>query len=55
MKALAPAQAALTRMRRAFQRGTGCHLTAEMLRSLSLTSIAETWEEDPSETGDDDE
>ena len=42
------AQDALTKMQRAFTRGTGCHLTADQIRSLSLTSIGELWEdEDP--------
>ena len=31
------AQDALNRMRRASHRGTGCHLTKEMIDSLSLT------------------
>lgn len=37
------AQDAINRMGRAHQRGTGCHLTAEMVRSLSLTIVAEWW------------
>jgi hypothetical protein len=40
---LAPAHAALDRLKRAHDRGTGCHLTAEMIRGLGLTSIATTW------------
>jgi hypothetical protein len=42
------AQEALNRMARADQRGTGCHLTADMIQSLSLTTIGAIWsEEDP--------
>ena len=42
------AQDALNRMARAYQRGTGCHLTAEMIQSLALTTIGAIWsEEDP--------
>lgn len=45
---LPQAQAALDRMKRANDRGTGCHLTAEMIRELGFTSIGETWgEENP--------
>ena len=44
------AQDALTRMKRAAGRGTGCHLTAKMIQSLALSGLAETWEEpDPRE------
>jgi hypothetical protein len=44
------AQDALNRMSRAHQRRTGCHLTAEMIQSLSLTTIGAMWsEEDPRE------
>lgn len=42
----APAHEALDRMRRASRRGTGCHLTAEMIRSLGLTSIGQIWTEE---------
>jgi hypothetical protein len=42
------AQDALNRMRRAADRGTGCHLTAEMIASLHLTKIGQYWcEPDP--------
>jgi len=45
------AQDALNRMRRAHARGSGCHLTAEMISSLSLTHIGEAWaSEDPRPT-----
>ena len=37
---------ALNRMKRAHQRGTGCHLTAEMIHSLSVTVIGSMWAED---------
>lgn len=47
-----PAQDALNRMRKAAERGTGCHLTAEMIRSLAVTQIGAIWaEEDPREGG----
>lgn len=35
---------ALKRMRRGFERGTGCNLTAEMLRAMSVSLVAEWWE-----------
>ena len=35
---------ALRRMRRASERGTGCHLTADMIQALSTSTIAEWWE-----------
>ena len=39
---------ALNRMKRANQRGTGCHLTAEMIEALSITFMGELWfSEDP--------
>ena len=34
---------ALRRMRRASERGTGCHLTAEMIDALSSSTLAEWW------------
>lgn len=40
------ADKALDRMKRAHERGTGCHLTAEMIRGLGLTFLAQTWNED---------
>lgn len=40
------AQDALTKMQRAHKRGTGCHLTAEQIQSLSLTIIGQMWSED---------
>lgn len=36
---------ALDRMRRAERRGTGCHLTAEMIQALGLTFLGEVWNE----------
>lgn len=46
--ALDGAQNALNRMKRAYERGTGCHLTKEMIASLGVTRVAEWWEqEDP--------
>lgn len=35
---------ALNRMKRAFARGTGCHLTAEMINALAVTTVGEMWE-----------
>lgn len=37
---------ALNRMKRACERGTGCHLTADMVASLGLTAVASLWDED---------
>jgi len=37
---------ALNRMKRAFDRGTGCYLTAEMLASLNLTIVGDVWSQD---------
>lgn len=34
---------AFNRMRRAAQRGTGCHLTAEMIAALECTFLGEVW------------
>lgn len=39
------AQDALNRMKRASDRGTGCHLTAEMIFALELTIIGVMWRE----------
>jgi hypothetical protein len=33
-------------MHRAHGRGTGCHLTAEMIQSLALTAIGEVWSDE---------
>ena len=45
---LGDAHDALNRMRRAAERGTGCHLTAEMVQALSVTVIGSMWvEPDP--------
>jgi hypothetical protein len=39
---------ALNRMKRASERGTGCHLTADMIAALSVTILDQMWgEEDP--------
>lgn len=40
------AQDALNRMKRASDRGTGCHLTAEMIAALNVTTIGAIWEEE---------
>lgn len=45
-EAFSPAHDALNRMRRAFERSTGCHLTADMIESLSVTVIGQMWNED---------
>lgn len=37
---------ALDRMRRASIRGTGCHLTAEMIWALSLSFVGATWNQE---------
>ena len=36
---------ALNRMKRAADRGTGCHLTAEMIACLKVTKIGSYWED----------
>ena len=40
-----PDQDALNRMYRAYQHGTGCHLTAEMIYGLSTTLLGQMWAE----------
>lgn len=37
------AQDALNRMGRAYDRGTGCHLTMEMIDALAHTIVGEMW------------
>lgn len=37
---------ALNRMKRAHDRGTGCHLTRDMIASLYLTFFGEVWDSD---------
>jgi len=45
------AHEAFDRMKRAFRRGTGCHLTAQMIDSLQVTIVGQMWEqEDPRDT-----
>ena len=39
------AQDALNRMRRAAERGTGCHLTADMIAALEVTVVGSLWDE----------
>ena len=39
-------QMVLDKMKRASRRGTGCHLTAEEIKSLSITIIGDIWEEE---------
>lgn len=46
--ALGPTLEALDRMRRAYQRGTGCHLTREMIANMNLSVFGEMWNEDES-------
>jgi hypothetical protein len=44
---------ALNRMRRAHDRGTGCHLTADMIHALSCSMLGQMWSEpDPRSTKD---
>lgn len=44
------AQDALNRMRRAHRRGTGCHLTREMIDDLYVSLIGQIWDQaDPRE------
>lgn len=37
---------ALSRMKRAYQRGTGCRLTPEMIQSLGVSLIGQIWNDD---------
>jgi len=46
MDAAAKAHRAFDRMRRAHERGTGCHLTAEMIAALGITFLGEVWAQD---------
>lgn len=46
------AQDALNRMARASKRGTGCRISADEIRSLSLTSIGQMWHQDDPRTTD---
>lgn len=43
---------ALNRMSRAAKRGTGCHLTADMIAALALTAVGSLWD-DADPRGDD--
>lgn len=38
-------QNAFNRMKRAYDRGTGCHLSADMITALSVTIIGSIWDE----------
>lgn len=52
---LRDAHAALDRMARAHKRGTGCHLTADMIHALGVTMIGQMWgEENPLKDENDD-
>lgn len=42
---LEAAQGALNRMKRAYDRGTGCHLDADMIAALGATFLGQVWEE----------
>lgn len=44
------AHKAVDRMKRASDRGTGCHLTADMIRELNLTFLGQVWSEELVET-----
>lgn len=47
------AHEALERLRRASDRGTGCHLTADMIASLELTIVGQMWREHDPRVGKD--
>lgn len=53
MAFLDKAQDALDRMARAEKRGTGCYLTADMIKDLSLTTIGELWSRERPDSDDD--
>lgn len=36
---------ALDRMKRAYERGTGCHLTAEMIQAMGVSIFGDIWSE----------
>jgi hypothetical protein len=40
-----PLNAALDRMKRASDRGTGCHLTAKMIEAMRVSTIGSIWEQ----------
>lgn len=40
-----PLNDALDRMKRAHERGTGCHLTREMIEALYVSILGSIWEE----------
>jgi hypothetical protein len=44
--------AALDRMKRAHERGTGCHLTADMIQSLSVSVVGHLWDQDKDQPHD---
>lgn len=46
---------ALNRLRRAHHRGTGCHLTRDMIIALSCSFIGEVWASDDPRGIDDDD
>lgn len=52
-ESLSGAHDALDRMKRAFDRGTGCRLTFEMLSALSVSIIGQMWNEDRPEISHD--
>ena len=37
---------ALDRLKRAYDRNTGCHLSRDMVAALGLTFLAETWNQE---------
>lgn len=43
---------ALDRMRRACKRGTGCHLTADMISALEVTVVGSLWNDAHGEAKD---
>lgn len=45
-------QDAINRMRRAYERGTGCHLTADMISAMETSIFGSIWwEDDPRRAG----
>jgi len=43
---ISAAHDALDRLKRACDRGTGCHLTADMIHGLSVTMVGQMWDEE---------
>lgn len=45
---------ALGRMKRAYERGTGCRLTPEMIQSLGVSLVGQIWSDDDPRTAEQD-